>query len=45
MGMALDSGLRCTLQILYGPMVVSPVRKVHRQFGRGLACTWAKGLL
>jgi hypothetical protein len=45
MGMALDRGLRCTLQILYGPLVVSPVRKVHRQFGRGLACTWAKGPL
>src|SRR5262249_5795664 len=45
MGMALDRGLRCTLQILHGPMVVAPVCKVHRQFGRGLACTWAKGLL
>jgi hypothetical protein len=45
MGMALDRGLRCTLQILYGPLVISPVHKVHRQFGCGLTYTRAKGLL
>src|SRR5262245_26186874 len=45
LGMALDRGLRCPLQILHGPMVVAPVCKVHRQFSRGLARTWAKGLL
>src|SRR5215470_13135316 len=45
MGMALDSGLCGTLQILDSSLVISPMHKVHRQFGRGLTGTWAKGLL
>jgi hypothetical protein len=35
-----------TLQILWhGRLVISPVHRVHRQFGCGLTYTQAKGLL
>src|SRR5262249_27480688 len=42
MRVALDSRRRRVLQILYGPVEVAPLRKMHCQFGRDLVSTWTE---